>query len=151
MKFLKIYEDFQQKPYREVDLQELWNFIKDREFMNKYYEAYDDETALTHNSFIEKLLREMLLEKEIAFHRVVNPIDDEVNFVFEGRVKLVWMTNNPVVALYYHKDPYYLAKLYNNPSIKNEQIIRIYNSEITEIEQNFEDIEMRLTAKKYNI
>jgi hypothetical protein len=92
-----------------------------------------------------------LLEKEIAFHRVVSPIDDEINFVFEGRVKAVWITDNPVVALYDHKDTYYLAKLYNNTSIKNEQIIRIYNSEITEIEQNFEDIEMRLTAKKYNL
>lgn len=149
MKFLKLFEQYN-KPYREVDIQKLWNCINNREFMNNYYNAFD-ETALSNQVFLQEMLIKMLLEKEIAFHKVVNPIDDEEHFVFEGRVKSVWVTDNPVVVLYDHKNPYYLAKLYNNPEIKNEQIVRIYNSEITEIEQNFEDIEMRLDVKKYNL
>ena len=149
MKFLKLFEQYK-KPYREVDIQKLWNCINNREFMKLYFDEYKEIFNLD-KIFFRELLEKMLLDKEIAFHRVVHPIDDEIHFVFEGRVKDIWIKDDPVVALYDHKQPYILAKIYNNPEIKNEQIVRIYNSEITEIEQNFEDIEIRLNAKNYNL
>jgi hypothetical protein len=157
MKFLKYFEgkiaykrpnEMDSRPFREIDLAKFWGFINDLDFMKIYYDEYNEEWK-SPKKFFHLMLQTMLVDKEIEFHRIVNPIDSEISYNFAGRVKSVFVRDEIVVDLYDDNTRYVLTHFYAG-KIKST-IIKIYNSEITEIEQKLEDIEMKLDAKKYNL
>jgi len=161
MKYLKLFEGLirakcrvrrnpmDSRPFREVDLGKFWSKINDVDFMRIYYGEYDDQWE-SPKKFFQLMLQTMLCDKEIEFHRVVNPIDGEISYTFGGRVKSVFVKDAIVVNLYDDNLTYVLSHFYAG-KIRSEQIIKIYNSKITETEKKLKDIEMRLDAKKYNL
>ena len=155
MKFLKYFEGYK-KNFREVDLAKIWNCVNDTDFMRIYYDEFDDDW-LSPKKFLEKMLQIMLVDKEIEFRRAVHPIDGEISYAFGCRVKSVRIPDSIIIESYESDTTYVLAHFYAgkmsnvDQAMKGKQIIKIYNSKITEIEQKLEDIEMRLDAKKYNL
>jgi len=143
MKYLELFEQYK-KPFREVDLQKIWNLINNIEFIN----IYNDGNILYPVDFFQNLLKEMLIDKEIEFGVIKN--DDEISYLHNGRVKSIFLKGDIFVNLYDDKWTYFLARFYNGKMDK-EKTIRIYNSKITETEKKIEEVEMKLDAKKYNL
>lgn len=150
MKYIKYFE--YKKQYREVDISKLWEFINDIDNMRMYYSEFGYIVDVdSPKVFFQEVLKSMLTDKEIEFNRVVNPIDSEVSYSFCGRVKdvFIWLGELHVQLYEDSSNIYNLGKI--SAGQMKETIVRIYNSEITKLEQNIEFIKMKIDAKKYNL
>ena len=162
MKYIKYFESENQ--FREIDLQLLWDDI------NKYHTKLFDRPVHTHMYFYSRL-KQLLLDKEIEFNRVVNRFDNEVLYNFNGKVKEVKYDTKDdiyktiVVELYKDKgkypqyrnrdnDAYVLGTIDNHMFNKKDQqnkkplIVKIYNSDKIEIE---EKIDLLKIEDSYNL
>ena len=152
MKYIKKFES--EKQFREIDLQQLWDDI------NTYHMKLFDTPMHTDMYFYNRVLKPLLIGKEIEFHRVVNRFDDEVSYGLNGKVKEIEIKDSKnniskeIIGHCYSKKNdtigYVLARINTNmfdKSIKKSQIIKIYNSEELEIENKIHNIKK---AEKYN-
>ena len=154
MRYLKNFEnDSYKKPFRKVDLQQLWD-----DFTTLQTKLVD-KPILTDAYFERKILKDILQDKEIEFQRVRNPIDGEVTYNEGGRVKSIKLDSKDILRLkvicelYDHKEQWVLATIDNVSGFARNhkvypQIVKIYNSEPIEIE---EKIELLKATEKFGI
>lgn len=142
MKFLKYFES--KKKSRLVDIASLYNdFII-------YRKQLFEPTINLSDKFHKIILEPILLNKDVEFHRVKNKIDGDVTYGFSGKITAVEIKREGYIMQI-------LVKLYDKPSyyilVKNllglePIIVKIYNSEKTEIEKK---IELLKDTEKYNL
>lgn len=164
MKYLKYFESEHQ--FREVDLQLLWDDL------NYYQFELFDKPKHTDYFFYNQILKPLLLDKEIEFLRAVHPYDKEVTYGDSGKVKEIKVIDTHkfgnlkkiIVNLYPKKEKYPRVRARDTASwiiaeidstvyfpkkkIKKPIIIKIYNSELLEIENK---LELLKNKNKYNL
>ena len=165
---VKTYEGFDlKKPYREVDLQMLWD---DHKFWHEIKDSGlftpdpHSQTPLAPKVYFQDIIEPLLLNKEIEFGRAEHPYDEEiVNYGFYGRVKELSYNihysggkmkiivnlydDNKVDLCAYTLTNIDLHKNFSSSSGK-PKIIKIYNSEELEIEK---ELNLLRNANKYNL
>lgn len=169
MKYLRFFESVgiieTNNQFREVDLQLLWDDLNHYQF-----KLFDSHKHI--DSYFSKLLEQLLLNKEIEFLRSIHPYDKEVSYGESGKVKEIDIADNPIKETkeiigslyeikysrsgkYYVEDTeaWILAKIdssvnYPNRKVKKPIIIKIYDSDLSDIEKQIDLLKM---TEKYNI